>query len=355
MARHCIRLGLSGIALCFALAGTVFAQTDGPMVASYNQGGPVNSSNDDNLEYRPPSELWYGGLEATFMHVVRQGAPSVEINAVESFVDEIDPSSNNADSQYGVAPRFWLGLQLNDCWGVRGRFWQLKDNNSALSGDPGYSFDGDNGPGGDFSVASYSLDAYNIDLEATRNWCSGEWSGDMSLGACYASLQRDEFASLYFLDTGTTAFGSAHRRMGGAGVTSSFEAHHCLGDRGWKLFGNLRGSVLFGTTTGVATAAASLAAEGDATSDGEGSTGNTTIYIFESQIGTEWSHPLTCMRGTFFFRGACEYQWWCAEHATASVAVANINDVDGTVNVTSTTPSASIGFIGITASAGFRF
>jgi hypothetical protein len=61
------------------------------------------------------------------------------------------------------------------------------------------------------------------------------------------------------------------------------------------------------------------------------------------------------MRGTFFFRGAGEYQWWCAERATTSVAVANINDFSGSVNVTSTTPSANIGFIGVTASAGFRF
>ncbi len=353
MACHCMRLGLSGIALCFALVGTVFAQTDVPMVGSYNQGGPINSSSDDSLEYRPPSEMWFGGVEATFMHTVRQGAPSVDIHALENF-NEGDPSSNDADSQYGVAPRIWLGLELNDCWGVRGRFWQLKDNNSALSGDPGPSFDGA-GPGGNFSLANYDLDAYNIDLEATRNWCMGEWSGDVSLGGCYASLRRDDFASLYFLDTGTTAFGSSHRRMGGAGVTSSLEARHCLGDSGWKVFGNTRGSVLFGTTTASATAAASLAADDDAASDGEGSTGNSTIYIFETQLGTEWSHPLTCMRGTFFFRGAGEYQWWCAERATSSVAVANINDISGSVNVTSTTPSANIGFIGVTASAGFRF
>ena len=175
------------------------------MVGSYNQGGPINSSSDDSLEYRPPSEMWFGGVEATFMHTVRQGAPSVDIHALENF-NEGDPDSNDADSQYGIAPRIWLGLELNDCWGVRGRFWQLKDNNSALSGDPGPSFDGA-GPGGNFSLANYDLDAYNIDLEATRNWCMGEWSGDVSLGGCYASLRRDDFASLYFLDTGTTAFG----------------------------------------------------------------------------------------------------------------------------------------------------
>jgi hypothetical protein len=276
--------------------------------------------------------------------------------------NEEDPASSELNSDYGVGARFWLGVELGDCWGVRGRFWSFRDNALGIFGDPRTL----NGVGtGDFTEAGYNLSAYTIDVEATKAWGWGPWCLEGSFGGRYGQMHQDSLLAFYDDTDGTTAFGSSSRRIFGTGLTGAIEVHRCLGGSGccsgcsccscvgWSVFANARGSVLWGTSSGFATAAADDNS-GTFDSSFESVADPTTIYIFESQVGVEWSHPVKCVCGTLFVRGACEYQRWSANNAGTTVATAVASDAATTV-VNSQTLSPTVGMLGLTVAAGFRY
>jgi hypothetical protein len=299
-----------------------------------------------NVDRSPAPQFWYAGVEGTFLHVTHR-APGVDI-AEGTYVD---PATSEVNSDYGVGPRVWLGIELGDGWGVRGRFWSFRDNADGVFGNPSSAV----GMGtGSFAVGDYNLDAYTIDVEATKSWCFGPWYLDASLGARYAEMHQDAFLGFYENVEGTTAFGSAYRRISGTGLTAALEGHYCLGDSGWDLFANARGSILWGSTNGLATAAADDNF-GTFGSDVASVSNSTTLSIFEAQVGAEWTRPLKCVCGTFFFRSAVEYQRWNASDAPAAMAGGEVFGHTVETTVTSTTPSPTISLIGLNVAAGFRY
>jgi hypothetical protein len=66
----------------------------------------------------------------------------------------------------------------------------------------------------------------------------------------------------------------------------------------------------------------------------------------ETQIGTEWTHPLECICRTFFFRGAYEYQQWTAAD--------NLGVSINAIGRRAAPESANVDFSGLTFAAGFR-
>lgn len=329
-----------------------------PMVSPGVCGPPVDgavggeyAAPENYNRYRSP-QLWYAGVEGTFLTVTRHGPPAVDIETHASPPID-DPSTNELNTEYGVGPRVWVGIELGDCWGLRGRFWSFRDNANGEFGSPGVL----NGVGtGNFAVGSYDLSAYTIDVEATKSWDCGPWYFEASLGARYAQMRQDGLLAFFEPVDDTTAFGSASRRINGTGVTGSLEAHRCLGESGWNLFANGRGSVLWGSTDGLATMAADAYFGGDSfASDSDSIRKSATMYIVEAQAGIEWTHPVKCICGTVFVRGACEYQRWTARNPGSAVATGETVGDTVTTVVTSTVPSTTIGLLGLNIAAGFRF
>ena len=112
--------------------------------------------------------------------------------------------------------------------------------------------------------------------------------------------------------------------------------------------------MLWGNTSGLATAASSDAFSGAFESDAVSVGGNTTVGILEAQAGVEWTHQLTALRGTFFVHGAFEYQNWTSSNSLAGVATATTSNAV-TTTVTSTTPTARTDFLGLVMSVGFTY
>jgi hypothetical protein len=306
----------------------------------------------ENFNCCPAPQLWYAGVEGTFLAVTRHGPPAVDIETHASPIND-DPTTSDLNTDYGVGPRVWLGLELGDCWGARARFWSFRDNADGIFGNPATL----NGVGtGDFAEGGYNLGAYTIDLEATTAWGCGPWFLEASFGARYAQMHQDASLAFFEPTDDTTAFGNASRRVNGTGLTASIEAHRCLGCSGWNVFANARGSVLWGSTDSLATMAADAYFGDDSfTSDSESINRSTTMYIVETQVGVEWTHPVKCICGTVFFRGAFEYQRWTASNAASAVATGETVGDTVTTVVTSTAPSPTIGLIGLDVAAGFRF
>ncbi len=312
----------------------------------------------------PAPQLWDAGVEATFLHVSRRDPPGVDITSTVS-VNNFDPASSQLTSEYGVGPRVWFGVALGDCWGVRTRFWSFRDYASKVFGDPGTLNDTVTG---NFAEGGYDLSAYTIDVEATKAWGCGPWCFEASLGARYAQMHQDTLFAFYENTDETAAFGSNSRRISGTGLTASIEARRHLGylgsacssgcscSSGWDVFANARGSILWGTTSGqAAVAAVDYFGEDSFASQANSLSNTSTLSIFEAQVGIEWTHPVKCICGTAFVRGACEYQRWSANDPGSAVAQQAVIGDEVTTVVTSSTPSPTVSLVGLDVAAGFRF
>lgn len=357
MARRWTRFGFAGLIMVFGFAGWASADDGPPDTGAMFGGPPAEAPAGDYGSFQggDPAEPqhWCAGVDGTFFHVERHDPPGVDITTTANPIVN-DPGSNTLNSDYGAGPLVWVGAGLGDCWGVRGRFWAFRDNASGTTGDP----DALNGIGtNSFSAGSYTLDAYTIDVEATRTFEDGPWCFEASVGGRYAQMRQNALLTFYEPVDQTTAFGSATRRIGGTGITASLEARRRLGCSGWSAFANGRGSVLWGSSDGLSTIAADAYFGADSFVSDAASFDNTTttMYIVDAQAGVEWTHPVKCFCGTLFFRGAFEYQRWSAKNEGAATATGTAFGEDVTTTLTSSTPTATIGLIGLDMSAGFRF
>ena len=269
---------------------------------------------------------WYGGLEGTFLQVSRD--PSA-INLQPGLPDP-SLSSRDFNSSYGVGARGWLGYQNCEGWGLRGRFWDFRDGQN-VSDFNSQSL---------FANGTYALQAYTIDLEATKEITSGCWSFEGAFGGRYARLEQDQ--TLIATSTYDTESAFASRYLSGTGITGFLEARRIVGDCNGNvsLFANVRGSVLWGNDYGAVggTINANRSSMQDATSN--------TLCIIETQIGVEWTHPLECICGTFFARSAYEFQQWSAGN--------NLGVSLNSRGFHAAPESADVDFNGLAFAIGFR-
>jgi len=267
---------------------------------------------------------WYAGLEGTFLKVSRD--PSA-INLQPGLPDP-SLSSSNFNSSYGVGARGWLGYQNCEGWGLRGRFWDFRDGQNVSGFNSEFLF----------ANGTYAMQAYTIDLEATKEITSGCWSFEGAFGGRYARLEQDQ--TLIATSTFDTESAFASRYISGTGITGFLEGRRAVGDCNVSLFANVRGSVLWGSDYGAVggTINAARASMQNATSN--------TLCIIETQIGVEWTHPLECICGTFFVRGAYEFQQWSAGNNLGI----NVNSR----GFHAAPESADVDFNGLAFAIGFR-
>ncbi len=260
----------------------------------------------------------YVGTEFTDLNVASRTGGTTTL----SFSDTTPPGVSSVSfreaggvNDQGYAPRVWLGAQITDKWGVRGRYWRLSDTDfHPPDVTPGFTPIGTNF--GTYEMTD-RLDAWDADIEAVRTDQFGKWETEAFVGGRHASFSTD--SSLLAFGVFTTGnFVNLTLQNGGAfngtGVTYGGTIRRQIGDSHLYLFTTLRGSNLDGSSFSFARADGAVASSpsaplvGAATVRRDGAPAE--MAIFELQAGVEFQYALQCVPMNFFFRVAYEFQNW---------------------------------------------
>jgi len=169
------------------------------------------------------------------------------------------------DFHYGMHadPVAWLGYFSDSGLGVRVRWWQFNVSSSvAIAVPEGFPVIQSAPVLGveDFSTRGFSTSAAFAsdlhlsvwDLDVSQDFTLGRCACVLAGGVRYAHMAQDYAAGLAINDvnagvgTLTDTLTFSHN-FNGAGPTIGFEGHRPLGQTGLALYGNARGSILFGS------------------------------------------------------------------------------------------------------------
>jgi hypothetical protein len=174
----------------------------------------------------------------------------------------------------------WLGYVTDSGLGARVRWWRFDQNVQACAVNDGATtitsaaprgidvvsephfpiaffmagtntfFLRDPGAVGEKMALASNLKLDVWDFEATQEAEAGRWWLLFSAGARYAHLSQNYDATVIFHDFGpeSDALRSGHN-FSGAGPTLALEARRPIGNTRFAVFGNVRGSLLFGEAT----------------------------------------------------------------------------------------------------------
>ena len=294
----------------------------------------------------PVSKSFYVGFEATFVK------PRFEDNSAFTVMTSdgaLFETFNEIEFDYDMdfTPRVFVGWQNCDGLGLRATWWQFDHAAADLSANPPANGFGEVAlpPFGDvdissniatdtFSAAS-DLNAYTLDLEATKQTSFSSWNLGVGGGIRYASAEQHYFAQVR--ETGNVLRDQVdfQHSIEGIGPTISIDAYrpwsHQLGT-----FCKARGSVLFGDGESRLSAGEDLDLANSFTT-----TRNTSrddlLSIAEIQVGVRWQASQNRRRVVKpFLTSAFEGQIW-----------------NGAGNATS--EDGNLGFVGISAGGGLNW
>lgn len=162
------------------------------------------------------SSGWYGSAEATILEPFMSGAPSVLAFA---------PTDGSLiDQRFFAGVRYQVGWANEAGLGIRGRYWSYFQNFTYA--DP-------------YAPDQLGIDVQAVDLEATTAHRLGRWDTLLAAGVRYGKLGYiNDVASIFGVGTAT---------FEGVGPTVAVEGRRRLGGSAFSLYGNVRGSALFGT------------------------------------------------------------------------------------------------------------
>jgi hypothetical protein len=149
---------------------------------------------------------------------------------------------------YEIAPLAWIGYVGDTGFGVRARWWEFDHSASVTRGPVPVNLNGFFERNGFVSYAN-NLDLDVWDLEATQSVNLGCVTMVGSAGVRYAHIAQRLHRFVYA--RGAFVFGSGPveldgHNFDGYGPTLSLELRRAVGCSGLSLYGNARGSVLFG-------------------------------------------------------------------------------------------------------------
>lgn len=198
-----------------------------------------------------------------------------------------------------ASPRIWLGAYNCDGFGGRVRYWQF-DHDATGESVLGDLFDFVVFPAdGTFSL---DLNVQAVDFEMTQSGTFCSWDLEVAGGIRYGKLELG--ANVVSEFRGNRRLDGLKVGFEGVGPTVAMAARRPIGCRGLAVYGNARGSLLYGDSGldgrgSLAGPLASLDIEAD----------QHMMQVWEFQIGTEFTR--TTRRGsTIALRGALEGQAW---------------------------------------------
>lgn len=217
---------------------------------------------------------------------VSQGSGSDIASGLLSVYTPAAPDFGNLDPDVAPTARFALGWQTCDGLGVRARYWGYE--NSVSSAVAQLTPD-------DPNLVLHAWDVNVFDLEVVMN-CLTPQGWDTSLSGGYRFAEYEEWGAIRLDDV---QLASVRTRYIGNGLTGAFGVRRQLASR-FSVMANARASLLFGGQY----TSASIALPPDPVHSSFD-----TRYIFESQLGASYEHPI-CGVGYWYIRGGFEVQYW---------------------------------------------
>ncbi|MCL4201568.1 MAG: hypothetical protein KJ000_03685 [Pirellulaceae bacterium] len=217
-------------------------------LASYGtEGGNSAKAYDDNC---CGESSWFVGGEVAVLK------PFVGLPAFQAF-------------DYEATPRVWLGYEHGSGLGARATYWQFDNSN----------------PDG-----TIDLDFRTLDLDVTQRGQFCNWDIVVFGGLRYGKIGVTEFVPQEEREFGFV--------FEGLGPTLGAEVRRPVGNRGWALVGNVRGSILFDDRL-------SIREEGE----GPAPINDVSATVWQTQLGVEWSR---CIFGSshLVVRALYEAQAW---------------------------------------------
>jgi hypothetical protein len=265
-----------------------------PADSEYGERGPGNNvaaCADSFCGYSCRSEGIIFSAEVVFVDVRMGDGDDLAARLLESQASN-DLLIPNLDPNPDPAARFALGWQTCEGLGIQARFWEFENTVStsvpqATTADP--------------DLVTHAWDVFVFDVEVMRNAMVNEvW--DTSLSAGYRFTEYEEGAELRFGEVlpNDMRIGSVSTRYIGNGLTAAGGLRRQLGRR-FSIMANGRVSFLLGS--------ASHDPENSALFTHPLDEGFDARYIFESQVGASYEHPI-CGGGLWFVRGGYEVQYW---------------------------------------------
>ena len=205
----------------------------------------------------------YAGTEFTDLNVDSRTGGTISLSLSDTTapgVSAVSFTQPGGVNDQGYAPRVWIGVQLTDKWGVRGRYWRLSDTDfHPPEVTPGFTPTGTN-----FGTyeATDRVDAWDADVEAVRTDQWGPWETEAFVGGRHANFNTD--TSLLAFGVFTTGnFVNLTLQNGGGfdgtGVTYGGTVRRQLAHSHLYLFSTLRGSNLDGSSNSFARADGAVA------------------------------------------------------------------------------------------------
>ncbi len=262
--------------------------------------------------------IWFAGVEATFMDVRSRTGGRITASFDDNTTAGTEIAFRDGDGieSTTLAPRFWLGRQFGEKWGVVGRYWRLEDTeqirpnlNTALVTTPLPTF-------GTYEERD-RVEAYTVDVEGIRTFRPGKWKFDTTLGARHLSMTTEsQLHSFGVITSGNfvNLLLANGDQFEGTGVTFSLTGRRQIGRSPIYFFASIRGTNAYGTTDSFGRAAGAVASSPSAPLVGAATVtrnnADARMEIIETQIGLDIEHQLRCCRAKAFFRVAGEYQYW---------------------------------------------
>lgn len=209
----------------------------------------------------------FGSVELTFLQPHFSGARGAF---------GLSPIPRTIDSDYHTGVRYILGYALDSGLGIRGRYWS-------------YNYDFGYLP--PFHYAELGIEAETSDLEVTLDQRLRHLDLGLSAGIRYGKLE--------YSNSEATLYGIGTLTFEGVGPTLAIDGRRELGNSGFVLFGNLRGSALIGDIQN----AAPLTLMPRINIEDE------VLTIAENQLGVAWTRNV--LGNTLLeVRAAWETQYW---------------------------------------------
>jgi hypothetical protein len=332
------------LALLLALPLTGWAE-DVEFLSGLDEPSP-SSLCDDCDGCCPHGGYWFAGVEATMLQaVVRTGGV-----ITASFSDTTAPGVSTAAfvdgdglDKFAFAPRIMIGRQINEKWGIVGRYWDLS---AASLHEPDLN---PNIPSTGTNFATFeqedSARLFSADLEAVRSFDRWGWKVDATAGVRAAHVDaRSDFLAFGVFTTGNFINLTLQNgfEFDGVGPTTALIGRRQIGGSPFSLFLGGRYSYVegftesFGRSDGSVASSPSAPLVGAATVTRDGASGRARITEF--QAGLQADYPLANLPASVFFRTAFEYQNWNIQGAPTGGA-----GFGGTIGELTTNSFASAG------------
>ena len=208
----------------------------------------------------------FGSVDVTFLQPSISGAQSIFGSG----------TGRTLDTSYQSGIRYVLGYVSDSGLGVRGRYWSF-DNSSDYSPP--------------FAPAVFGIHVQAADTEVTIYQRMRHLDLELSGGLRYGKLE--------YTNPPLTLYGPGTVKFEGFGPTASCNGRRSLGNSGFSLFGNVRGSMMIGD---IQTGSLLLTIPA-------GSIEDEVMTVFENQLGVAWNYQMP-NHMLLEVRTAWETQYW---------------------------------------------